>query len=69
MVKNYSVVGVHWGLYRTQRPEVLAEAWQAIMSAGVSPLIGAVRPLTEAASALDDLAAGRTTGKTIVSCS
>ena len=66
MVKNYSVVGVHWGLYRTERPEVLAEAQAAILAAGVQPLIGAVRPLAEAASALDDLAAGRTTGKTVV---
>ena len=66
LVKNYSVVGVHWGLYRTQRPEVLADAWQAILAARPQPLVGAVRPFTEAAAALDDLAAGRTTGKTVV---
>ena len=66
LVKNYAVVGVHWGLYRTQRPEVLAQAQAAILAAGVEPLIGAVRPLGEAAVALDDLAAGRTTGKTVI---
>ena len=66
LVKNYSVVGVHWGLYRSERPDVLAAAQAAILAAGVQPLIGAVRPLAEAAAALDDLAAGRTTGKTVV---
>lgn len=67
MVKNYAVVGVHWGLYRTERPAVLAEAQAAILAVGVDPLVGAVRPLDEAAAALDDLAAGRTTGKVVVS--
>jgi NADPH2:quinone reductase len=66
MVKNYSVVGVHWGLYRAHAPEVLAEAWSAIAQSGVRPLVGAVRPFDEAATALDDLAAGRTTGKVVV---
>lgn len=67
LVKNYSLVGVHWGLYRTERPDLLAAAWEAILAARPQPLVGAVRPFAEAATALDDLAAGRTTGKTIVS--
>lgn len=66
LVKNYALVGVHWGLYRTQRPGVLADAWQAILAARPRPLVGAVRPLAEAAAALEDLAAGRTTGKTVL---
>lgn len=69
LVKNYAIVGVHWGLYRTMRPEVLADGWQAVLAAGVEPLIGAVRPLPEAAAALDDLAGGRTTGKLVVTTS
>jgi NADPH2:quinone reductase len=69
LVKNYSVVGVHWGLYRTQRPEVVAESQAAVLAAGVQPLVGAVRPLAEAASALDDLAAARTTGKSVITTS
>jgi NADPH2:quinone reductase len=66
LIKNYSVIGVHWGLYRANQPEVLARGWQAILDARVSPLIGAVRPFEEAAAAIDDLAGGRTTGKVVV---
>ena len=66
LVKNYAVVGVHWGLYRSERPEVVADAVGSILASGVQPLIGAVRPLDEAAAAIDDLANGRTTGKTVV---
>jgi NADPH2:quinone reductase len=67
LVKNYSLVGVHWGLYRTAAPEVLARAQAAIQAAGVQPVVGAVRPLADAAVALDDLAGGRTTGKVVIS--
>ena len=66
MVKNYAVVGVHWGLYRTERPAVVAEAISNVFTSGVQPLIGAVRSFDEAAAAIDDLGAGRTTGKTVV---
>jgi NADPH2:quinone reductase len=66
LVKNYSVVGVHWGLYRTAAPEVLARAQAAIQAAGVQPLVGAVHPLADAAAALDDLAGGRTIGKVVI---
>lgn len=69
MVKGYSLVGVHLGLYRTRAPEVLAEAAAAISAAvagGMAPLVGATRPLEEAAAAVDDLASRRTTGKVVV---
>ncbi|MBA2281756.1 MAG: NADPH:quinone oxidoreductase family protein [Acidimicrobiia bacterium] len=70
LVKNYSVVGVHWGLYRTFDPGVLATAHAGMLDAlrrgTVAPLVGAVRPLHEAAAAIDDLAAGRTTGKVVI---
>jgi len=67
LVKNYALVGVHFGLYRTEAPAVLAAAWEAILSSGVRPVVGAVRPFGDAAAAVDDLAAGRTTGKVVVS--
>jgi NADPH:quinone reductase len=66
LIKNYSLVGVYWGLYRANRPEVLAEGWRAILDARVQPLIGAVRPFDDAAAAIADLAGGRTTGKVVV---
>lgn len=70
LVKNYAVVGVHWGLYRSERPEVVAAGQAAVLdlvaSGRIDPLVGAVRPFDDAAAALDDLAAGRTTGKVVV---
>ena len=71
LVKNYSVVGLHWGLYRTRparpgaglprRPGAPARA-----PAPSLPLIGAVRPLAEAPAALTDLAGRATVGKVVL---
>lgn len=70
LVKNYAVLGLHFGLYRDHRPEVLQEAHRAItaeVEAGrLAPVVGAVRPFAEAADAITDVAGGRTTGKVVV---
>jgi len=70
LVKNYAVVGLHWGLYREQRPEVLRAAHDAVMAevaAGrLRPAIGAVVPFEEAAGAIAAIAAGTTSGKLVV---
>ena len=70
LVKNYAVLGFHFGLYRTEAPEVLAEALASVMdlvSTGrLSPAVGDVHPLESAGDALVSLAAGTTTGKQVV---
>lgn len=70
LVKNYAVVGVHWGGYRTRRPELVAEAHHELVhlrtAGAVHPIIGAVLPLEEARDGLGELTAGRTAGKVVV---
>ena len=48
LVKNYSVVGLHWGLYRSRRPALVQACHEDLVrlqAAGlIAPLIGAVRP-------------------------
>lgn len=70
LVKNYSVVGLHWGLYRQYAPEVIAAAHADLLTlaaAGkIAPYVSAEVPLAEAPAALDRLASRRTVGKVVV---
>lgn len=70
LVKNYSVVGLHWGLYNTRAPELMPAASLALRDlyeAGkIKPLISARLPLAEAPKALAAVAGGKSTGKVIL---
>jgi NADPH2:quinone reductase len=70
LVKNYSVVGLHWGLYRQKDPRVIADAHQALKdlyAAGkIKPLVSERVPMAEAPAALTRLASRRTVGKVVV---
>jgi len=70
MVKNYSVVGVHWGGYRTRHPDLVAAAQAELVALAVegriTPLVTRRVPLEGARDALGDLVAGGTTGKVVV---
>jgi len=70
MVKNYSVVGVHWAGYLTRNPELVRGAHDDLMRAyragTVKPIVSRIVPLDEARAALVELAQGRTTGKIVV---
>ena len=70
LVKNYSVVGVHWGGYRTRDPELVQRCHRelvALWEAGhLHPLVSVERPLEEAAEALDALTGRATTGKVVL---
>ena len=70
LVKNYDVVGVHWGLYRRLAPEWIPR-WQGrlndLWTAGeIRPLVGAEMPLREAPEALARLGSRGTTGKVVL---
>ncbi len=70
LVKNYEVVGVHWGFYRTKDPEMIPR-WQArldeLWAAGkIDPLVGVELPLREAPEALRRLGSRGTTGKVVL---
>jgi NADPH2:quinone reductase len=70
LIKNYSVVGLHWGLYNTRAPELIppvARALVELYEAGkIKPLVSARMPLADARQALATVAEGKSTGKVIL---
>jgi NADPH2:quinone reductase len=70
LVKNYSIVGLHWGLYRRYEPaligQVHAELLKLYADGVVRPLLGQERPLGEAREAFADLAGRRVVGKIVL---
>ncbi|WP_033346272.1 NADPH:quinone oxidoreductase family protein [Catenuloplanes japonicus] len=70
LVKNYSVVGLHWGLYRSRRPEVVHEAASALAElaakGAIDPYVSQVLPLDRAVEGLTALAGGATTGRVVI---
>lgn len=70
LVKNYEVVGVHWGFYRTMAPERIDE-WQGVIEdlwarRAIDPLVSAELPLDQAPEALRLLGSRGTTGKVVL---
>lgn len=70
LVKNYTIAGLHWSLYRRHRPDLVRRAQSALFDmagAGrIDPLITTRVGLDDVPTALDDLANGRSQGKTVV---
>lgn len=70
LVKNYSVVGLHWGLYRKHDPalfpQVHDELVRLVGEGLIDPLVGEVLPLDQAPQALARLADRGTVGKVVL---
>ncbi len=70
LVKNYSVVGLHWGLYRKKEPSIVgtvhAELTRLVEGGQIDPLVGEVLPLDQAPRALARLADRSTVGKVVL---
>jgi NADPH2:quinone reductase len=70
LVKNYSVVGLHWGLYRTMDPSrigmVHEELVRLVEEGYVDPLVSSALPLDQAPQALAALADRGTVGKVVL---
>jgi NADPH2:quinone reductase len=70
MLKNYSVVGVHWGAYNRHDPSLIAATHAELVrlhgEGAIRPLIGRRVPMAEAREALVDLGGRRTVGKVVV---
>lgn len=70
LVKNYSVVGLHWGLYRKHEPSLFwrthEELLRLVAEGHVDPLVGDVLPLDQAPQALARLADRGTVGKVVL---
>jgi NADPH2:quinone reductase len=69
LVKNYSVVGLHWGLYNKVMPEVVAETHEALIKlyeeGEIDPLIFKTVPFEELPEALELLQSRKTYGKLV----
>jgi NADPH2:quinone reductase len=69
LVKNYSVVGLHWGLYNKVMPNLVAETHDAIIelyeTGGIDPLIYDVVSFGELPDALELLGSRKTYGKLV----
>lgn len=67
LVKNYSILGLHWGLYTTRAPALVAECHADLtrmVEAGVvKPLVGERISLGKVADGLQQLADGVTVGR------
>jgi NADPH2:quinone reductase len=70
LVKNYSVVGLHWGLYRKHDPAVFGlvheELTRLYEEGHIDPLVSQTLPLAEAPQALKALADRNTVGKVVL---
>ena len=69
LVKNYSVVGLHWGLYNNVAPELVVETHEALVELyqndEIDPLIFKTVPFEEVPEALGLLGSRKTYGKLV----
>jgi NADPH:quinone reductase len=69
LIKNYSIVGLHWGLYATKDPQSLKDAHtqlSALVADGlIRPLISERLPLGDVADGLARLADGDVVGRLV----
>jgi NADPH2:quinone reductase len=70
LVKNYSVVGLHWGLYRSHDPArigmVHEELCRLFADGAVDPLVGQVLPMAQLPAAMAAIADRGTVGKVVL---
>ena len=70
LVKNYGVLGLHWGAYNLHDPQAIHaaqdELYRLYEAGAVKPLVSAVRPLSEAREAMQSVASRGTTGKVVL---
>ncbi|MEP9394422.1 NADPH:quinone oxidoreductase family protein [Gordonia sp. VNQ95] len=69
LIKNYSIVGLHWGLYQTKNPEVIDDCHAELLRLAdkglVTPLISERLAFTDVADGLSRLGAGTTVGRLV----
>ena len=70
LIKNYSIIGLHWGLYRAKDPKLVRRAHDELVrlvdAGGVRPVVSERLPFEEAAQGLSRLAKGETVGRLTV---
>ncbi|MBW8795686.1 MAG: NADPH:quinone oxidoreductase family protein [Streptomyces sp.] len=70
LVKNYSIQGLHWGLYATKNPGLILDCHRQLTElaakGAIKPLVSERVPLSEAAAAVQRVGDGVTTGRVTV---
>ncbi|AVH60225.1 MULTISPECIES: NADPH:quinone oxidoreductase family protein [Streptomyces] len=70
LVKNYSILGLHWGLYNTKNPKLVQHCHEQLTElaarGAIKPLVSERVPLGGAAAAVQRVADGVTTGRVAV---
>ncbi|MEV4970535.1 NADPH:quinone oxidoreductase family protein [Streptomyces scopuliridis] len=70
LVKNYAILGLHWGLYNTKDPAAVAGCHRELTAlaarGAIKPLISERVPMKDAADAVQRVADGITTGRVVV---
>jgi NADPH2:quinone reductase len=70
LVKNYSILGLHWGLYNTKNPKLVQHCHEQLTElaarGAIKPLVSERVPLDGAAAAVQRVADGATTGRVAV---
>ncbi|MFB6435224.1 NADPH:quinone oxidoreductase family protein [Streptomyces sp. NPDC056411] len=70
LVKNYAILGLHWGLYHTKDPAAVdachEELTKLAAQGAIAPLIGGRVPLGAAADAVQRVADGASVGRLVV---
>ncbi len=70
LIKNYSVVGLHWGLYQRMAPDLIESATQELFhlyaDGRVRPLVSARYELERAPDAIREVTSRRSTGKVVL---
>ncbi|MFE7073621.1 NADPH:quinone oxidoreductase family protein [Streptomyces sp. NPDC057620] len=70
LVKNYSILGLHWGLYNTKDPKLVLRCHEQLTElaarGAIRPLVSERVALTGAADAVQRVADGITTGRVTV---
>lgn len=70
LLKNYSIVGVHWGAWLARDPGHLRQNWDRIVdlfgTGKLDPMMDGARSFADAPHALADIGDRKTTGKVVI---
>ncbi|MFI8091682.1 NADPH:quinone oxidoreductase family protein [Streptomyces sp. NPDC086080] len=70
LIKNYAILGLHWGLYNTKNPALVRDCHERLTDlaarGAIKPLVSERVPLAAAADAVQRVADGVTTGRVAV---
>ena len=70
LVKNYSVVGLHWGAYRYNNPAKIEQGWNELLAlydtGMLKPVIGGRFHMEQVADAMEFLSSRKAVGKVVL---